>query len=257
MHAAKCTLVLCRCNHLLTCSPAHPVALRAFATSSRGRQISAVAPDRETPRGGRISYTAGGRPSQPHRASYDGKAQWQDREAPPRTYRDSGRSGQQSQDPQHTYTRPGQEREAERQDQQPYSRPEGGRSRPPYGQHRDRNSQSRPSYPSRSSFNNPRPSYGQQRQSDSYSQQQRYEGYDDRPRAPSIVLEGEAVYGISAISAALAANRRTLHKVYVQAGVKCSGFPPYVALTSSDEVCEAEPLDQSAMKLVKPAQELK
>ena len=52
------------------------------------------------------------------------------------------------------------------------------------------------------------------------SSRQSYAGrYDDCPRTPSLVLQGEAVYGISTITAAVAANRRELHTLYVQAGV--------------------------------------
>ena len=63
------------------------------------------------------------------------------------------------------------------------------------------------------------PAARQQPQSESMPHTQPWQGWDaDAPTSPGVQLQGEALYGVSAIAAALGAGRRTLHTLYVQEG---------------------------------------
>ena len=69
-------------------------------------------------------------------------------------------------------------------------------------------------------WSEPRQQYAQPgtRQQADQPQQPWSDWPSSQPAAPSIELQGEALYGVSTITAALAAGRRSLHTLYVQEG---------------------------------------
>ena len=129
-----------------------------------------------------------------------GNRQQQRRGPPDRSDRRPGRPSQ-----------PWQRQGAEPRQRQDQPRRDLREQRSAEGQHRQQPWQQQETWPQRGRY--------QEHDQPTYTQQPYSDRYQERPRTPSIELQGEAVYGISTITAALVANRRNLYTLYVQAGV--------------------------------------